>query len=96
LAWQSFADCHSHVALILLNATHKPWKPVRNRLTVCAMLILILLVAGVSGCGGGSRSVTPTPPPQIQVTPKGTYTITVSATSGNLPQQIISLTLTVN
>jgi len=67
---------------------------------VFAAFSLAFLTVGVSGCGGGSTLATAPPqaqpPPQPQVTPKGTYSVTVTATSGNLPSQTITLTLNVN
>jgi len=68
----------------------------RNRVArasayIAASALFVVLVS--AGCGGGSTTQKPPPP---QITPKGNYTITVSATANNLPAQTISLTLTVN
>jgi HYDIN/CFA65/VesB-like, Ig-like domain len=65
-----------------------------------AVALLCFLSVGVSGCGGGSTTaqVTPASPPtnpQPVVTPPGTSSLTVTATSGNLPVQTIVLSLTV-
>jgi hypothetical protein len=51
-----------------------------------------MLVLMCAGCGGGGSASTPPPPPAA--TPAGTYTITVTATSGTLIQTM-RLTLTV-
>ncbi|MGA9391889.1 MAG: S8 family serine peptidase [Candidatus Sulfotelmatobacter sp.] len=63
-----------------------------------ASSILTLLVVGASifavGCGGSSSSTTP-PAPTYNGTPKGTYTVTVAGTSGNLAQST-TFSLTVN
>jgi FG-GAP-like repeat/Abnormal spindle-like microcephaly-assoc'd, ASPM-SPD-2-Hydin len=62
-------------------------RPARLVLTATTMLVLMW-----AGCGGsGSASTGPPPPP---ATPAGTYTITVSATSGTLIQTM-RLVLTV-
>jgi len=50
-------------------------------LPVAGMLRLVLLQMG--GCGGGGGS-TPPPPPPVTGTQAGTYTITLTATSGSL------------
>jgi 6-phosphogluconolactonase (cycloisomerase 2 family) len=68
-----------------------------NRVRPTAIYVSLLfasLAVWLSGCGGASNVITP--PPQQIATPKGTYTITVSATANNLPSQTVSLTLTVN
>jgi 6-phosphogluconolactonase (cycloisomerase 2 family) len=62
-----------------------------------ALIWLPVLVAfSASGCGGGGSTEALQQPPAAQVTPKGSYTITVSASANNLPTQSISLTLNVN
>ena len=81
------------VLLLLWIPKRKALLPARF-IAVYATLIAIVFVAGISGCGGGNNVITP--PPQFVSTPKGMYTITVSATAGSLPSQTISLTLTVN
>jgi hypothetical protein len=62
-----------------------------------ASTILTLLVLGglmlIAGCGGSSH--TTTPPPANNGTPKGTYTVTVTGTSGNVTQST-TFSLTVN
>jgi 6-phosphogluconolactonase (cycloisomerase 2 family) len=69
----------------------------RQRIAFAVASLGVFLAFSASGCGGGSGSAEVVQqPPATQVTPKGNYTITVSATANNLPAQSISLTLTVN
>jgi hypothetical protein len=77
------------VALVLATRRKLPY-----RARACALLLALLPVMGVIGCGGGG---TPPPPPVTQTftTPPGTYTLTVSATSGKVTTSI-PLTLTVH
>lgn len=57
----------------------------RTRLEWALAAVLVFTFAGfASACGGGGSS---TPPPMGGTTP-GTYTITVTATSGNATQPI--------
>jgi len=44
----------------------------------CMLLLLAVAVFAIASCGGGS----PPPPPPVTGTPAGTFTVTVSATSG--------------
>jgi 6-phosphogluconolactonase (cycloisomerase 2 family) len=61
-----------------------------------AFLILFAALSVAAGCGGGiTTTVPPPPPPPPTGTPAGTYTITVTGTSGNFSQQV-NLTLIVN
>lgn len=57
----------------------------RRRLSYCARACVLLLacmpIIALTGCGGGGGTPPP-PPPQIFTTPPGTYTLTVSATTG--------------
>ena len=75
--------------------------PIRHvALQLLAVAAFCYLLGGISGCGGGSATVqvTPAPPPtnpQPIVTPPGTSSLTLTATSGSLPPQVITLTLTV-
>ena len=69
-------------------------------LQLSAVAAFSCLLMGIFGCGGGSTTaqVTPAPPPtnpQPVVTPPGSTSLTVTASSGNLPPQTIILTLTV-
>jgi hypothetical protein len=57
------------------------------------LMLFVFLAAGL-GCGGGSSSNGGST--QTGGTPAGTYNITVTATSGSLPPQLISFTLVVN
>ena len=68
------------------------WSLVKGRARNFALLGVMVGVALVPGCGGGVGSTT-TPP--VTGTPAGTYTVTVTATSGNrsIPT---TLTLKVN
>jgi hypothetical protein len=54
----------------------------RKRLPAFAVAVVLALVFCVS-CGGGSSYTTP-PPHITPGTPSGTYTVTITATSGNL------------
>jgi sugar lactone lactonase YvrE len=68
----------------LLAATQSPAGRLRlARVALSACLVLMPIVAAtlIGGCGGGSSS-TP-PPPPVTGTPAGSYTITVTATSGS-------------
>jgi hypothetical protein len=67
----------------------------RQRLAVVIPLagILLLLLLQATGCGGGGTTIQPPPPPSG--TQAGTYTITVTGTSGNLTHTT-TLQLTVN
>jgi Abnormal spindle-like microcephaly-assoc'd, ASPM-SPD-2-Hydin/Beta-propeller repeat len=70
----------------------------RRRRVSCYVRASVLLLAcmtliALTGCGGGG-STPPPPPPQTLTTPPGTYTLTVSATTGTASASQ-SLTLTV-
>jgi hypothetical protein len=61
-----------------------------------ALLILLAMLSAAAGCGGGTTTTVPPPPPPPPTgTPAGTYTIAVTATSGNFSQSV-NLTLIVN
>ena len=69
--------------ITLLAATQSPagrLRFARVALSVCLVLMPIVAATLLVGCGGGSSS---TPPPPVTGTPAGTYTITVTATSGS-------------
>jgi hypothetical protein len=72
--------------MVLAGAAFATRRPQRALAPVLAAIALALL----SGCGGGSVNTTP-----IGGTPKGTYMLTVTGTSGGV-NRTISLTLTVN
>jgi hypothetical protein len=91
-----FANWRLHPAIVawlilLMILRMNGTKTIARRLSYVAALSVLALLLVASGCGGGS-----TTSPQQQVTPKGTYTLTVTATANNLPAQTMSLTLTVN
>jgi hypothetical protein len=73
-------------------------KPQRRlKLAFSALAIVMLTTSGcasVAGVNGASGSNTTSPPPSSDVTPAGTYTITVTATSGTLTHTV-TYTLTV-
>src|SRR5271154_4148608 len=74
----SLASC-----AVLLRIAQR-WQP---RLAV-ALVLMLLVGLNLAGCGGGSAAFTPSAPPappsppQTMGTPAGTYTITVTGTSG--------------
>ncbi len=54
---------------------------VSYRVGACVLLLAVMPLIALTGCGGGGGS-TPPPPPQTFLTAPGTYTLTVSATTG--------------
>jgi hypothetical protein len=79
----SLAFCALALALGLLAAigghAHLHRRPLRRLAPIAALILLIVTAGYVAGCAGGF--------PQLQmfnpnVTPAGTFTITVTATSG--------------
>lgn len=83
------------IVLLLLRRRHLEDGDVVERMTWCrvsAALALLVLV-GTAGCGGVTAGNNIQPPPQSG-TPAGTSTIIVTASSGNVTEQI-QLTLTV-
>jgi 6-phosphogluconolactonase (cycloisomerase 2 family) len=72
-------------------------QPPRRKMAYTLAWIVAFVVFSAAACGGGGGSTEVTQPPTAaQVTPKGSYTITVSASANNLPTQSISLSLSVN
>jgi hypothetical protein len=65
------------VALVLTTRRRAPY-----RVRACVLLLACLPVFGLTGCGGGANSTPPPATPQTFTTPPGTYTLTVSATTG--------------
>ena len=55
-------------------------RTLRVALSLCLILMPIAAATVLVGCGGGSSSTTP---PPVTGTPAGTYTLTVTATSGS-------------
>ena len=62
--------------------------------TLVGILMVMTFLLMLPACGGGGGGHTP-PPTQDPGTPAGTYTVTVTATAGNLSQQEGTFTLTV-
>jgi hypothetical protein len=54
----------------------------RMAIAIPMVTVLLLLTLLIAACGGGGT--TPPPPPPRSGTPAGCYTVTVTATSGNL------------
>jgi hypothetical protein len=87
-----FAGLFTMAVILLLTRTAR--KPMtgrlsRRRLAACALVVLVVLVIGSCSAGGGGDDNTYTG------TPKGTHTISVQATSGNMTVPT-SVTLVVN
>lgn len=89
LDWRLYPVIAAWLVFLLLIRVNET-KSVVRKLSACAASCVFVILLFASGCGGGSTTPAPL------VTPKGNYTITVSATANNLPAQTISLTLTVN
>jgi hypothetical protein len=61
----------------------------RRRVLYLPLMVLVFLM---TGCGGGNSSSTPPSSTASKGTPAGTYTASITATSGSLSHQV---TLTV-
>jgi hypothetical protein len=70
------------LALALITCVLLFGMAVRQQNRLAAALALVLVLAILSGCGGGGSVVNPPPPPLTGGTPAGTYTVTVTGTSG--------------
>ena len=68
--------------------------PRRRRCSMLVGMVTVVALLVVLPAGGGGGSHTP-PPTQDPGTPAGTYTVTVTATAGNLSQQEGTFSLTV-
>ncbi|MBZ5701357.1 MAG: glycoside hydrolase [Acidobacteriia bacterium] len=79
------------VLLALLAYQTKRPRP-RLGLTAAFAALAFFVILPLAGCGGGSSSA---PPPVTNSTPKGTYTITVTGTSGSITHTT-PLTIVVN
>jgi hypothetical protein len=80
------------VSLALLACPTKRPRP-RLRLTAAFAALAFLVILPLAGCSGGGTSSAP--PPATNSTPKGTYTITVTGTSGSITHTT-PLTIVVN
>jgi hypothetical protein len=70
------------LAMLFLAWLRFAWTSRRRALVgITLAATLLLLALGLASCGGGS---TTTPPPPVTGTPAGTYSITVTGTSGSL------------
>ena len=70
-----------------------------RRKKVFGLLLMLLMVSGllfVTACGGGSNSSSNSGGGTTGGTPAGTYTVTVTGTSGSVAPQTSTFTLTVN
>jgi hypothetical protein len=63
------------LGIVFLGGASRRKRSVR---AICSLLMLAMTVLAIASCGGGS----PPPPPPITGTPAGTFSVTVSATSG--------------
>jgi len=91
LDWRFYPTIAAWLVFLLIVRASETNSVVRKLSAYAASGVFVILLFA-SGCGGSSTTTTPPP----LVTPKGNYTITVSAAASNLPAQTISLTLTVN
>ena len=52
--------------------------------TILKAGVSVAMLSVLAACGGGGASSTPIVPPPDSATPVGTYTLTVTATSGSV------------
>ena len=87
-AWPLWAICL--LVMVLLAYRHRATRHIPRWVFATVGFAMLLFI----GCGGGSGSAPQPPPPVPQGTPKGTFTITVIATSSNASVQPVSMPVT--
>jgi hypothetical protein len=81
---------------LLLIAGRKRRRKISLALSLMTLFLLALLFTSCAGGTGTAGSNTKSGGSQIQGTPPGTYTVTVTGTSGTLPAQTGTVTLTIS